>query len=123
APHQNRKKARKPDDQERYDATLLAFSALLARHALMPIWAREGIPLSFRHTDYVGKSFSVTALKDIRDSAEKAGLISVRKGYFDKAQGGGRVTRIFPTVAAQALAVKCGLTSAMLVNPPGITTA
>lgn len=119
---QNRKRARKPADQERYDATLMAFSALLARHALMPIWAQEGIPLTFRDEAYVGSPFSVTALRDIRDSAEKAGLISVRKGYFDKAQGGGRVTRIFPTVAAQALAMKCGLTSAMLVNPPEITT-
>lgn len=122
APHQKRSKARKPEDQERYDATLLAFSAVLARHALMPIWAQEGIPLTFRHKAYVGSPFSVTALVDIRDSAEKAGLISVRKGYFDKEKGGGQVTRIFPLVAAQYLAVKCGLTSAELVDAPEVTT-
>lgn len=121
-PHQERGRARKPTDQARYDATLLAFSSVLARHALMSIWAQEGIPLTFHNEAYVGSPFSVTALRDIRDSAEKAGLISVRNGYFDKVQGGGRVTRIFPTVAAQALAMKCGLTSAMLVDRPEITT-
>ena len=122
APYQNRKKVRKPDDQQRYDATLLEFSRALASHALMPIWAQEGIPLTFRHQAYVGSPFSVTALVDIRDSAEKAGLIAVRKGYFDKEKGGGQVTRIFPLVAAQYLAVKCGLTSAMLVDAPEVTT-
>lgn len=122
APHQKRSKARKPEDQERYDATLLAFSAVLARHALMPIWAQEGVPLTFRHKAYVGSPFSVTALADIRDSAEKAGLIAVQKGYFDKEKGGGKVTRIFPLVAAQYLAAKCGLTSAMLVDAPEVTT-
>lgn len=121
-PHQLRSKARKPEDQERYDATLLAFSAVLARHALMPIWAQDGIPLKFRDGDSVGSSFSVTALRGIRDSAEKAGLISVRRGYFGKEQGGGQVTRIFPLVAAQSLAVECGLTSAMLVDAPEVTT-
>lgn len=122
APHQNRSKARKPDDQKRYEATLLAFSAALASHALMPIWAQEGIPLTFRHKAYVGSPLSVTALTDIRDSAEKAGLIAVRKGFFDREQRDGQVTRIFPLVAAQSLAMKCGLTSAMLVDAPEVTT-
>lgn len=122
APCQNRSKARKPDDQKRYEATLLAFSAALASHALMPIWAQDGIPLTFRHKAYVGSPLSVTALTDIRDSAEKAGLIAVRKGFFDKEQGGGRVTRIFPLVAAQSLAMKCDLTSAVLVDAPEVTT-
>lgn len=122
APHQNRRKARKPDDQKRYEATLLAFSAALASHALMPIWAQDGIPLTFRHNAYVGSPLSVTALTDIRDSAEKAGLIAVRKGFFDKEQGGGLVTRIHPLVGAQSLAVECGLTSAMLVDAPEVTT-
>ena len=88
----------------------------------MPIWAQDGIPLKFRDGDYVGSSFSVTALRDIRNGAEKAGLISVQKGYFNKEQGGGRVTRIFPLVAAQSLAMKCDLTSAMLVAAPELTT-
>ncbi|MFK0300301.1 hypothetical protein ACIQTU_13905 [Brevundimonas sp. NPDC090276] len=122
APHQNRKKARKPDDQKRYDATLLAFSAALAQQALMPIWAQEGVPLTFRHKAYVGSPLSVTALADIRDSAEKAGLIAVQKGFFDKEQGDGQVTRIHPRVGAQSLAMKCDLTSAMLVHAPEITT-
>lgn len=81
----DRTRAMKAADEVRYRATLLAFTAAVARIALAQVPPFNGVSVSFAEARYAGLQISPTHLRSIRDGLSSLGFIAVKRGFYNKA--------------------------------------
>jgi hypothetical protein len=115
---ENRKKARRAEDEARYRASLLAFVEAIATVALAQIPPFEGIYVSFTTAHYTGSDLSAVHLKKIREGLRELGFIVVGGHWNDPNPRKSYATRIRHTGELSALAQAFGLKLADLVRPP-----
>lgn len=115
----DRKRAMKAADEVRYRATLLAFTAAVARIALAQVPPFNGVSVSFDERRYANSLISPTHSRTIRDGLSSLGFIVVGRGFYNKAAPKKSfATRIRHTSEFADLAREHGLRLNDLFRPP-----
>lgn len=126
-----RQRARKPEDQRRFRATLEA----LVLELLVAAWHDPALWLAYsrRREDYPGNSryhsplITYRAVIDLVDLLVEAGLAEGERGFFDRSHHGGMVkvgrqSRIRATASLVGLAAEHGFTGASITTAPSSET-
>lgn len=116
--HENRRNKPKKADDDRYRATLLAFTRAIATIALSQLPPRDGVAIAFGEGKYIGSPLSPTALRAIREGLVSLGFIVAKRGFNHRAGGRSFVSRIRHTPAFAELARSFGLSLNALIDPP-----
>lgn len=114
---EGRRRARRPDDEARYQVTLRAFVWSIATIALSQIPPRNGVYMSFKVGNYVGSAVSCTALREIRVGLETLGFIVVGKHFYDGTSKS-FCTRVRFTSEFRELVQALGISLPTLIDPP-----
>lgn len=100
---------------------MAALSSFIERIAILAIEGRGWMPQAFSNDHLKAGGGPGSCLRNIRETMEAAGLIEVRKGYFDKELRQGRVTRVRASLKLRALMVVHGLPVGRTTEP--VTTS